>query len=505
MNKILVNPSVEHENPVTMHLEPSQWQGRTVDFRQNEVSLKLSLGLSPESTEDRKPAVELFSLPVATKPLSLKAIPGNNYTMTGCYLTSVVELMLSQNHIRRQLFAEMLKIKKLKGEDPVPKAKNEKQTAEKEIKENEENPVSEKEQIEKQENLLLQIEIKKVEEEIRVLLLKPMSRNPEINRNDKLAYTALRQKLEGFKQKVKVEQPKPNPKPENLKLKPKTENIPTVPKDPRLEALEKKEAILKALLDLIVDSNQGKVALPGEPMRRAICQSGLNFDLNLETLYEEHDAAEVLRLLMDDFLNTSFQTRATDRIEGGQTFNRPIQTEFSMGLPILEGTNSLAETLAFAYSELPSRNSRLFEIDGKKHDLYFNTRSQILTMPETLGIQLLRFDLFEKKNNALTLPADGIVDLSAYYGGENYDSCKYEITGYINHRGFTRETGHYTVNVKIGEKYFECDDATSSFKEISKADFYGNTNSYLILLKKIPVTVEEIVSRHSLEQFSKME
>ena len=90
-----------------------------------------------------------------------------------------------------------------------------------------------------------------------------------------------------------------------------------------------------------------------------------------------------------------------------------------------------------------------------------------------------------KISDDVFLPHDGIVYLP-YQDGEKKGSYQYEITGYVEHHGKQLNGGHYTANVKIGEKYYRCDDLNSSFyQQISKDQFYRNKNAYLVMLKKV--------------------
>jgi hypothetical protein len=57
----------------------------------------------------------------------------------------------------------------------------------------------------------------------------------------------------------------------------------------------------------------------------------------------------------------------------------------------------------------------------------------------------------------------------------------------VVHHGNDLGHGHYTSNVKIGDKYYECDDMNHKFhREITAEEFYGNTNAYMVMLRKIP-------------------
>jgi len=139
----------------------------------------------------------------------------------------------------------------------------------------------------------------------------------------------------------------------------------------------------------------------------------------------------------------------------------------------------------------PEKNesgARKFEIEGKEKELPFVTHKSIVALPETLAIHLMRYDnVGNKLCCGIKLPDDGMIDLSGYSSEGKGHGGKYEITGYVVHNGTSLDSGHYTANVKIRDKYFKCDDLSlSGYQEISNPkEFYQNQQPYIILLKKI--------------------
>lgn len=259
--------------------------------------------------------------------------------------------------------------------------------------------------------------------------------------------------------------------------------------------LKKKEVVLEKLIELMEASSHRNSANSAKDIRKAIFESGLDCEFNLinpKNIFKQHDASSIMLLFLNDLLNVSFQTVQTDTIEGGKTFKRTPEINYSLVANLNNGENVLEKIIASQFVE--ECEPRQFTIDGVVKDFPYTKQLQILNMPEIMGIQLKRFKYngsCNKKEDPLILPKDGIVDFSAYYGGDKPDSCRFEITGYVIHmEGGSLEFGHYVSNVKIGDKYFHCDDSTSSYSEISKEDFYGNENSYLLILKKIPAEPE---------------
>lgn len=132
--------------------------------------------------------------------------------------------------------------------------------------------------------------------------------------------------------------------------------------------------------------------------------------------------------------------------------------------------------------------------NGNIIDSTYVTQTKLTDLPELLTLHVSRygFDLEKgpiKENDSVALPQDGIVDMTPYYSGGNGESFTYEITGYVVHHGNSLNAGHYTANVKIGNKFYECDDMNPKppfHTEISAKEFYSNENAYLLMLRRIP-------------------
>lgn len=130
---------------------------------------------------------------------------------------------------------------------------------------------------------------------------------------------------------------------------------------------------------------------------------------------------------------------------------------------------------------------------GAKENLPHINQAKLLQLPDSFPFHIKRFEFNEAKhkseklNDPISLPKDGIVDMAPYFSQKRDKPCQYEITGYVVHHGASLSNGHYTSNVKIGDRFYHCNDFSQQLHvEITKEEFYGNTEAYLVMLKKIP-------------------
>lgn len=272
------------------------------------------------------------------------------------------------------------------------------------------------------------------------------------------------------------------------------------------ESLGKEKKILKKLIYLIesvdktkehgngIQSTIGKNS-PAEKIREAIFLSKLNYDLSdVKKIYTQQDAAAVL-LLINDLLDNSFETVEVDKAVGVDDViaKRPSTINLKLEIPLEKGYRcNLSYLIDKSFTQLDQNSTRKFELEGETIDLPYTTQTQLLTLPDSLTLQLSRYEFNldmlrgEKLTEPVVLPEDGIVDLKPYFAGKKSEICQYEITGYTIHKGNYLDCGHYIANVKIGDKFYTCDDMKNPpFREISKEAFYGNQNAYLVMLKKI--------------------
>lgn len=268
-----------------------------------------------------------------------------------------------------------------------------------------------------------------------------------------------------------------------------------------------KKAILEKLRDLILLVHETKgsgkgahspegEASAGEKIRKAIFDSRLNADLRGNAnRYTQQDAATAL-LLINDLLDNTFETVEVDTpFSMDKSFARPVEENHKLEIALEKGWQYDLQTLiAHTFASKQSKDSRSFELeDGSESELPYTTQTQLLSLPDSLALHLVRHHYDRTKGRVsklrepVTLPKDGIVDLTPYYSGTKVQGCRYEMTGYVIHHGSSLEGGHYTANIKIGDKYYECDDLNPGFhREISRREFYGNRNAYLVMLKRIP-------------------
>lgn len=143
----------------------------------------------------------------------------------------------------------------------------------------------------------------------------------------------------------------------------------------------------------------------------------------------------------------------------------------------------------------PERIERRFgkkDSQGKYIDEPAISQAKIKTFPDSLALHVNRtaYDsgVASKLEIPVSLPRDGIVDLTPHRMEDKPgESCRYEITGYIIHEGNDLKRGHYISCVKIGDKFYKCNDLSPNLNvEITADQFYNNRNAYMVMLKKIP-------------------
>lgn len=281
-----------------------------------------------------------------------------------------------------------------------------------------------------------------------------------------------------------------------------------------------KKEILEALRHLILvvheTKGQGKGRLspegaysPGEMIREAIFSSKENQDLqDRKQIYTQQDAASIV-LLINDLLNNSFQSVEIDTPIGyEETVStirsiRPPIDNYRLGLHFSENLDdgSILDLKELLKEQFRSKQAidgsgnasqRNFLLpDEQSLSSPFSTEQKLSSLPDSLTLHVQRFSYMktlqgEKLNHSLLLPQDGLIDMAPYMLEKKSEPHQYEITGYVIHEGMSIHGGHYTANVKIGDKFFACDDMDTHFhQEITAEEFYGNPNAYLIMLKKI--------------------
>lgn len=277
--------------------------------------------------------------------------------------------------------------------------------------------------------------------------------------------------------------------------------------------------VLKTLMNLILtvdkikehgESDQslsGKNS-PGEEIRKAIFTSQLNPDLSdIEQIYTQQDASACL-LLINDLLRNKFDTVEIDtpiikkKKKDRTIIDKLLNREFArrpaidnkLELRLREGrVNALQSLVDRFFAPRQGGNERNFEFADKQEiSLPYSTQSKLLSLPDSLALHVSRYKFDPqtgegKATESVRLPEDGIVNFSKHYSGTEPGPHRYEMTGYVVHHGDHLQHGHYTANIKIGNKFYECDDLSPELHtEITAKEFYDNQNAYLVMLKKIP-------------------
>lgn len=297
----------------------------------------------------------------------------------------------------------------------------------------------------------------------------------------------------------------------------------------KLDLFEKKSAIRKELLQFLEERRMNRGAefskigfalflMEDGPsqyrLRQAIFKSGLKSDFSMITLEEQHDAAILMELLIENFLPNCRLKRqeytSTDDLPGLE-FEHPVDDMLTLQIPLRpEKYQSLSWLIKWVMHRRIERASRLYDPkDGKIVDEKTGAASQAAApqnvekyvqwyrfkeLPEALVLNFKRTIFTEaltkkKDERPVDLPDDGIVDLSMFYDApkDGPKQAKYEIRSYVSHDGSDVELGHYVAYVKIKGKYFSCNDLDANgFKEITKKEFYGRQDAYMIVLERLP-------------------
>ena len=98
-------------------------------------------------------------------------------------------------------------------------------------------------------------------------------------------------------------------------------------------------------------------------------------------------------------------------------------------------------------------------------------------------------EVAKKDARPVDLPDDGIVDLAKYHDApkDGPKQTKYKVKSYVAHSGSSVKLGHYVTYVEMGGKYYFCDDTDPNFfKEITKKEFFGRKDAYLLVLERLP-------------------
>lgn len=121
-------------------------------------------------------------------------------------------------------------------------------------------------------------------------------------------------------------------------------------------------------------------------------------------------------------------------------------------------------------------------------DSYQVTERIVGPKPDVVALGLKRFGFTtqgraRKIRGEVILPQDGIIDLSPY----SNEPFRCKINAIIMHSGGDSvNSGHYTCKIRIGDKYYHCDDCGAQpYVEITAEEFHNERNAYIVLLSKI--------------------
>lgn len=296
------------------------------------------------------------------------------------------------------------------------------------------------------------------------------------------------------------------------------------PKDPILR--KKQKEIREKLINLI----QG-VPNPSSPLqyllritgqhrplhdvRDVLFRSGLHGELTMPHLHEQLDAASPMELLLDNLVGEKFdvqEVRAIDEIPG-KVYYPPQQKAFTFQLAISPKITDLQELINDSFYPHLMNNDvwgvkpkdcikakieeENLELDQEKiiKPKNFWQMFKLESLPKIMCLHIKRF-AYEKEtsrkyklNNPIKMPSNGKINLSSIYvGAEKNPKTEYQIMGYVIHEGGIDE-GHYVARVKIGEKYYHCNDlGFNPYYEISEEEFYGCEQPYLLMIQQSDAT-----------------
>lgn len=251
-------------------------------------------------------------------------------------------------------------------------------------------------------------------------------------------------------------------------------------------------------------------------VRQKIFDSKLNPLLDPSKLTEQDDAAIIVGIFLRDILDQTFvlqKVSCADQVPGRVFYkNEHPSSILSLALPTDNPMSvSLVELIKKNFASRPGEEPyRVTPSEGIIWDeaaaatlstpvtqpINSNYRSflKIKTLPTILAIQINRFKCVDmvagttiKMTMPVSLPADGIIDLTEYYEPDQPDPrpARYKLKSTVDHLGGLHG-GHYTSNVNIGNHYFHCDDMSRP-REITATKFFENENSYIIILERVEV------------------
>jgi hypothetical protein len=317
---------------------------------------------------------------------------------------------------------------------------------------------------------------------------------------------------------------------------------PLISENPPTEIYAKKLAIQKELLKFISDKQvnlEGPLSqmefilalLIGREnpsihrLRDAIFKSGLHYEFKVDDLEKQLDAASIMELFIEHFLpNCKFtwQEHTSAPEFPGIEFVGHVATMTILPVslckkPENQSLEVMLQRLLLKHYEAEEdvRNQRSFDVKNDAYKIkvlnqqvayaYENSPPQkvrqyvqwhrFIELPPILTLQFKRFKgladgIMIKDNAPVHLPENGIIDLTEYCDVPEgaQQKARYKIKSGVVHTG-SLNSGHYVSYVEIKEKYYYCNDLDRScYKEISKKEFLGRTDFYLLVLERLPDT-----------------
>jgi hypothetical protein len=258
-------------------------------------------------------------------------------------------------------------------------------------------------------------------------------------------------------------------------------------------------------------------------LRSAIFKSGLHPELQLESLYEQHDAAYIMELFSHALLpSCKFQWEEHTETADfpGLDFIKRVECNHVLQVPlrIRPENQTLMRMIQYVICKHPVRNeSRKFKVKNNAYQVKvtdeekgaislnlppkkvqeYHLSYRFKELPQVLLVQCIRFKQETigtsvrtmKNDSPVVLPDDLIIDLTDYFdpspGGQQ--TARYKIRSVVIHQGPSKDGGHYVTNLEINGKYHHCNDIGSEpFYEIKDTEFKECKDAYLIVLERLP-------------------
>lgn len=256
-------------------------------------------------------------------------------------------------------------------------------------------------------------------------------------------------------------------------------------------------------------------------LRNEIFKSKFHHEFEMAHVTKQLDAASMMEFFIDQFLpNCKFkiQKHATTPVFPGMEWIGREEELTMLQVPLRKPEDQ--ELGKLIHWELYKRRNKegdrkFLPKDGKVIDVekaapLLDAKEQkvpeyiewncVRNTPPVLALHFKRFlndrekpgELW-KDSRPVDLPRDGIIDLKKYHDPSEGTSeeTRYKIKSYVVHSGYLHG-GHYIACVEIKGKYYYCDDLTSKcYREITREEFFGRKDPYLMVLERLDTISEE--------------